>query len=75
MKRPAAISDSVALVGSLTGVLSLALNWFTVKPNRLAAGTSVPLWEVVGLPGTLVLGALWLLCLALAVAPITRARS
>lgn len=75
MRPRGAVSDSVAFVGGLIGLLSLALNWFTVKPNRLAAGTSVPLWEVAGLAGALVLGALWLVCLALAVAPITRARS
>ncbi len=71
--------NSVALVGSIIGLLSVLLGWFTVKlgtltltlgwltlkPNRLAAGTSLNLGESFGRDGSIILLGLWLICFTL----------
>ena len=41
--------DNVALTGSLIGLVSLLPGWLILKPNRLAAGTSLHLWEGLGM--------------------------
>ncbi|MEE8205242.1 MAG: ABC transporter permease [Dehalococcoidales bacterium] len=56
--------DSVALTGSIIGLSSVLLGWLTFKPNRLAAGTSLNLWEGIGGEGGVVILGLWLLCFA-----------
>ena len=55
--------DSVALTGSFIGLASVLLGWLTLKPNRLASGTSFSLWEATGWDITAVLLGLWLICL------------
>jgi len=57
--------DSVAITGSIIGLLSIPLGWLTLKPNRLAAGTSLTMWESFGAEGTAIITALWLVCLGL----------
>ncbi len=58
--------DRVAVSGAAIGLVSLALTWLTVKPNRLVGGETVSLWQgdtwYVALP--LLIG--WLGCLWLA---------
>jgi len=57
--------DSVAITGSTIGLLSLVLGWVTLKPSRVAAGTSLSLWESIGWDGAVIIGGLWLVCLIL----------
>jgi len=65
MIRRLVTRDSVAFTGSIIGLCSFPLGWLTLKPNRLAAGTSLSLWESVGWDGAAVILGLWLICLAL----------
>ncbi len=58
-------SDSVAVTGSVIGLSSLMFGWLTLKPSRIAAGTSLNLWEGTGWDGAAVILGLWLVCLAL----------
>ena len=58
-------SDSVAVTGTITGLLSLAFGWLTVRPNRLASGTALKLWDSLGWDATAIIIGLWVLCLAL----------
>jgi len=55
--------DSVAVTGSVAGIASLLFGWLTLKPSRVAAGTSLPLWEAAGWLPVLVIGILWITCL------------
>ena len=57
--------DSVALTGSVIGLISLLLGWLTLKPNRLAAGTGLSLWENTEWEGVALILGLWLICLTL----------
>ena len=57
--------DSVAVTGSVIGLSSLLFGWLTLKPSRLAAGTSISLFESAGWEGGVVLFALWLICFTL----------
>ncbi|MBI2287646.1 MAG: ABC transporter permease [Chloroflexi bacterium] len=57
--------DSVATAGSAIGLVSLLFGWLTLKPNRLAAGTSLNLWETTGWGGTAIIFSLWLICFVL----------
>lgn len=57
--------DSVAVTGSVIGLFSLPFGWLTIKSSRLAAGTSLSLWEVVGGEVAGIVAGLWLICLAL----------
>ncbi|MFQ5996678.1 MAG: ABC transporter permease [Dehalococcoidales bacterium] len=65
MIRQLVTRDSVAVTGSIIGLSSLPFGWLTLKPSRLAAGTSLSLWESVGWDGAAVIFGLWLVCLAL----------
>ncbi|MFC1993362.1 ABC transporter permease [Chloroflexota bacterium] len=56
--------DRVALTGTIVGISSLLLGWLTLKPNRLAAGTSLNLWESLGGGEAVAIVMLWLVCLA-----------
>ncbi|MFH1031420.1 MAG: ABC transporter permease [Chloroflexota bacterium] len=60
--------DRVALTGSIIGLISIFLGWLTLKPNRLAVGTSMNLWESTGGVGAIAITILWLLCLFLSLA-------
>lgn len=55
--------DSVAVTGSVAGIASLLFGWLTLKPSRVAAGTSLPLWEAAGWLPVLIIGILWIICL------------
>ncbi len=57
--------DNVAVAGSLTGLASLLLGWLTLKPTRIAAGTSLNLWQSFDWPGTIIIIMLWLVSLGL----------
>ncbi len=59
--------DKVALLGSALGILSLFPAWFTLRPNRLASGTALSLWDAFGVPGAMVIAVLWAACLLLTV--------
>ena len=65
MIRRLVTRDSVASTGSIIGLFSLLFGWLTLKPNRLAAGTGLSLWESVGWDGAAVILGLWLICLTL----------
>ncbi|MBI4187693.1 MAG: ABC transporter permease [Chloroflexi bacterium] len=57
--------DNVAITGSVIGLSSLIFGWLTLKPNRLAAGTSLSLWDATGWGGTAIIFILWLICFIL----------
>ncbi|HUV43514.1 MAG TPA: ABC transporter permease [Dehalococcoidales bacterium] len=65
MIRRLVTRDSVALTGSVIGLVSLLFGWLTLKPNRVAAGTSFCLWESTGWPVMLAMTGLWVTCLVL----------
>lgn len=65
MIRRLVTRDSVALTGSVIGLVSLLFGWLTLKPNRVAAGTSFCLWESAGWPVMLAMTGLWVTCLVL----------
>ncbi len=65
MIRRLVTRDSVAVTGSIIGLSSLLFGWLTLKPSRLAAGTSLSLWESVGWGSAAVILCLWLICFAL----------
>jgi len=67
--------DSVAITGSIIGLSSLLLGWLTLKPSRLAAGTSLSLWESTGWDGATVILGLWLVCLALSLTEMGKWRA
>lgn len=64
-----ATRDTVAITGSILGLLASALGWFTLKSSRVAAGVSLRLWDGVGWGGAAVLLALWTACLIAALTP------
>ena len=65
MIRRLITADSVAVTGCIIGLLSLPFGWVILKPNRLATGTSLKLWDSQGWSLFVFILALWLLCLAL----------
>jgi osmoprotectant transport system permease protein len=75
MIRQLVTRDSVAVTGSIIGLSSLPFGWLTLKPSRLAAGTSLSLWESVGWDGAAVIFGLWLVCLALSLTKKRKWRS
>ncbi len=64
MLRLLVARDSVAITGSAIGLFSLLFGWLTLKPSRIATGTSLSLWESVDWPGGTVILVLWLVCFA-----------
>jgi osmoprotectant transport system permease protein len=72
MARRLVTPDNVALAGCIVGMFSLAVGWLTLKPNRLAAGTSLSLWDSFGWGITAVIFSLWLLCLMLSLTSKSR---
>jgi len=75
MVRQWATRNSVAVTGSLIGLLSLPFGWITLKASRLAAGTSLQLWEAFGWSVAAAIIALWLVCLALSLAENNKRRA
>ena len=65
MLRQLAHRDSVAVTGSVIGLASLLFGWLTIKPSRIAAGTSLSLWESIDWGGAAAILIFWLTCLAL----------
>ncbi len=57
--------DNVALTGSVIGLASVLFGWLTLRPNRLAEGTPLSLWDGLGWGNAAVIVLLWLLCLVL----------
>jgi len=57
--------DRVAATGVIIGLISLAFGWLTLRPNRLAGGTGMTLWDGMGWGAVAVIIVLWLACLAL----------
>jgi len=57
--------DNVAVTGSLVGLVSLLLGWLTIKPNRIAAGTSLNLWDSIDWPEATVVIVCWVVCIVL----------
>lgn len=53
--------DSVAAVGAATALLSLAFGYVQYRPNRIANGTSIPVWHVATPVQLILLGALLIL--------------
>ncbi len=60
-------SDSVALTGCVVGLLSVIPGWLSLKPNRLASGASLNLWDGPGRIAGIVIPGLWVLCLLLSI--------
>ena len=60
--------DRVALTGTILGLSALLLSWLILKPNRLAVGTSLNLWESLGGGAAVAIVVLWLVCLVLSLA-------
>ena len=60
--------NSVALTGSVIGIVSIAPGWLTLKPNRIVSGTSMNLWDVGGWNYVSVILGLWLVCLVISLA-------
>jgi osmoprotectant transport system permease protein len=54
--------DSVAITGAVIGLWSLLPGWLTLKPSRIATGTSLSLWDSFTLPGAFSIIFLWLVC-------------
>lgn len=67
--------NSVAITGATIGLFSLPFGWLTLKSSRLAAGTSLNLWEAVGWEGAAVLLVLWHACLILSLSGKSRRRA
>ena len=67
--------NSVAITGASIGLFSLTFGWLTLKSSRLAAGTSLRLWEAVGWEGTALLLVLWHACLILSLSGKSRRRT
>jgi len=65
MIRRLVTRDSVAVTGSVIGLFSFLFGWLTLKPNRIAAGTSLGLWESMDWTGPVVILVLWLVCFIL----------
>jgi len=63
--------DSVAVTGTVIGLLALVPGWLTLKPSRVAAGVSLKLWELEwGAVGLFVV--LWSACLVLGLIGVKR---
>jgi len=67
--------NSVAITGASIGLFSLTFGWLTLKSSRLAAGTSLRLWEAVGWEGAALLLVLWHACLFLSLSGKSRRRA
>jgi len=67
--------NSVAITGASIGLFSLTFGWLTLKSSRLAAGTSLSLWEAVGWEGAALLLVLWHACLILSLSGKSRRRA
>jgi len=67
--------DNVVVAGSLIGLASLLFGWLTLKPNRIAAGTGLNLWQGFDWPGAAVIIALWILSFGLSLAGRKRLRA
>jgi osmoprotectant transport system permease protein len=52
--------NMVAIVGSIIGLVSPFFGWLTVKPNRLAIGNSLTLWDSPGWTAAVVTIILWI---------------
>lgn len=55
--------DRLALLGCALGFLSLTLNWFLLKPNRLASGTGYGIFYGACLWPAIALAAVWVCCI------------
>jgi len=75
MIRQWVTTNSVAVTGSFIGLCSLPFGWLTLKTSRLAAGTSLRLWDAYGWSVAAAIIILWLICLALSLAERNRWRS
>lgn len=60
--------DNVAVAGSLIGLISLLLAWLTLRPNRIAAGTGLTIWEGFDWTGAAIIMALWIIAFGLSLA-------
>ena len=66
--------DIVALTGSILGLLASLLDWFVLKPNRLASGTGLNIAEALGWHYTIIIACLWFLCVFLSLVEKTHKR-
>ena len=57
--------DRLALTGSLIGLASLFPGWLTLRPNRLAAGAGLSIWQGLGTPEAAAIAALLVFCFIL----------
>jgi len=65
MIRRAVTRDSVAITGAVIGFFAYFFGWLTLKPSRIAEGTSLSLYEILDwIIPSVILGS-WLVCFAL----------
>ena len=64
-KRQHFAPDRLALIGSLIGLASLFPAWLMLRPNRLAAGTGLGIWESLSTPQAAAITGLWVFCLVI----------
>jgi len=65
MIRRAVTRDSVAITGAVIGLFAYFFGWLTLKPSRIAEGTSLSLYEILDwIIPSVILGS-WLVCFAL----------
>ena len=66
--------NRVTLFGSVIGLASLLSDWLAFKPNRIASGEGVSIWETDVVWAALLAG-LWLSCIALSLRPLSQRSS
>jgi osmoprotectant transport system permease protein len=59
--------DSVAVAGSITGIIACIFGWLAVKPDRLSEGTSLNIIDSLGSAWAIIIICLWLICLFLSI--------
>jgi osmoprotectant transport system permease protein len=57
--------DRLALTGSLIGLASLFPGWLTLRPNRLAAGVGISVWQGLGTAEAAAITGILVFCLVL----------
>ena len=59
MVKARTFTDKILLVGSALGTASLFVGWLAERPNRLASGSILHLWDAFGPADAAAIGILW----------------
>jgi len=65
MIRRAVTRDSVAITGTVIGLLAYLFGWLTLKPSRISGGASLSLYEILDWIIPSVILVFWLVCFIL----------